>query len=180
MIKAIAFDFVGVFVKENDFELTPVQQVIERKFGILNSDKQFIEWCKKETGLSQQEIETNVRFIISHIYEIREPDIFAKLPKMKFSTATNHLSYLDTWFKTLDISKQFGFFVNSATIGYEKPRLDFYKILTETIGEKPSEILFIDDNKENCTGAEQVGLQVLHLKKGMCLSEEILNIIRRD
>lgn len=177
MIKAIAFDFVGVFVKENDFELTPVQEVMERKFGVLNTDKQFLDWCKNETGLSQKEIETSVKFIISHIYDIREPDIFLKLPKLKFSTATNHLSYLDIWFKTLEISKQFDYFVNSANIGFEKPNLDFYKTLTKTIGENSSEILFIDDNYDNCIGGEKAGLQILHFKKGMILSKEILRTI---
>ncbi len=155
MIKAVAFDFVGVFIKEIDFPLDPVEHLLESKFGLLNTDEEFFDWAIRETGLNTLDIESRVKYIIDNLYQVRDPDIFDKLPKLKFATATNHLSYTDDWFKKLPISKNFGYFVNSATIGYQKPEPEFYQTLVNIVQEKPEDILFIDDKAENCVSAEK-------------------------
>lgn len=177
LIKAVAFDFVGVFVKETDFALDPVEQLLESKFGILNTDGAFFSWATLETGLTKEALEEKVRHVVFNLYRVREPDIFLKLPKLKFSTATNHLSYIDDWFKGQNISRYFDYYVNSAKIGFQKPESDFYRVLVETLDEPPGEILFVDDNAENCQGAENFGLKVLHYKRETTLSEEILKLI---
>lgn len=107
MITTIAFDFVGVFLKENDLALDPVEQILERMFGVINNDEDYFIWAQKETGLTEKEIEKKTVHIIENLYEIREPEIFQKLPKLKISSATNHLSYMDIWFKKKDIAKHF-------------------------------------------------------------------------
>ncbi len=177
LIKAVAFDFVGVFIKETDFALDSIEQVLESKFGILNTDEAFFSWATLETGLVKEALEEKVKHIVFNLYQIREPDIFSKLPRLKFSTATNHLSYIDDWFKGQSVSKYFDYYVNSAKIGFQKPEPDFYRVLVETIDEPPGEILFVDDNAENCKGAEKYGLKVLHYTRENILSEEILKRI---
>lgn len=174
MINAIAFDFVGVFVRENDFVLDPIEQILERKFGTINLDNEFFQWAQVETKLSKVVIEQKVKHIIDNIYDLRESDIFSKLPKLKFSTATNHLSYLDNWFKTLPISNNFQYFVNSAVVKAQKPDKEFYGILVKTLSEKPESVLFIDDNLENCEEAKRCGLETLHYDRTNKLSNEIL------
>ena len=173
MIKAVAFDFVGVFVKENSFPLDAVEQVLERKFGVINTDEAFLKWATVETGLSREILEQKVKHIVQNLYDIREPDIFNKLPKLKFSTATNHLSYLDEWFKTIPVSKYFDFLVNSANIGFQKPEMAFYNTLIKVISEAPEDILFLDDDLENCVAAEKSGLKTVHFQRGMVLSATI-------
>ena len=37
-IKAIAFDLVGVLLKENDYLLSPQEQILEKQFGNINFD----------------------------------------------------------------------------------------------------------------------------------------------
>jgi len=180
MIRAIAFDFVGVFIKETHFPLDPVEQLLESKFGLLNTDEVFFDWAVGETGLSKGGIESKVKHIIDNIYQVREPDIFDKLPKLKFATATNHLSYIDGWFKKLPISKNFGYFVNSATIGCQKPESEFYKALVDIVQEKPEDILFIDDKAENCVSAEKCGLKTLIYDRSIPLREAILNSLNKD
>ena len=168
---------VGVFIKENDFELDSLEQLFENRFGTINSDKEFYDWAQKETLLHHDEIECKVKHIIDNIYDIREPDIFSKIPKLKFFTATNHLSYFDVWFKTLPISGNFKYFVNSAVVNAQKPEAKFYEILTNAIDEKPNDILFIDDNDINCYEAKKFGLNILKFDRNTVLSEEILRII---
>lgn len=178
MIKAVAFDFVGVFVRENDFLLDPVEQVLESKFGNINFDDDFIQWAQVETKLSKPVIEQKIKHIIENIYDLREPEIFSKLPKLKFSTATNHLSYLDTWFRTLPISNNFQYFVNSAVVKAQKPEKRFYDILVDTLDEPPENILFVDDNEGNCLGAKACGLEVLHYDRTSKLSDKILERLK--
>jgi HAD superfamily hydrolase (TIGR01509 family) len=178
MIKAIAFDFVGVFVKENDFILDSTERLLESKFGLLNTDEEFFQWAENETKLPEEELRQKVKHIIQNIYDLREPDIFTKLPNIKFSTATNHLSYLDGWFKTLPISNYFQYLVNSAVIGAQKPEKKFYEILANTLKEEPKNILFIDDNAENCLRAGEFGLKVIHFQREETLSDVILERLK--
>ena len=47
MIKVIAFDLVGVLVKEIDFPLNEIEAKIERLFGPNKSDDEFISQVKE-------------------------------------------------------------------------------------------------------------------------------------
>ena len=87
-IKAIAFDLGGVLIKEKDINLSPLEEILEKQFGNLNTKKSFFDWAIKETNLSKEEIENSVKRIISIIYQIKEPDLFQKIPKFRFFIAT--------------------------------------------------------------------------------------------
>jgi FMN phosphatase YigB (HAD superfamily) len=177
-IKAIAFDLIGVIVQENDVPLTSVEALLESKFGVINNDRDYYAWVKQETNLSIREIDDLIDCIASKRYTIREPGLFDKIPRLKFATATNHISRIDRgWFKKQPIAKNFDYFFGSSLAGIAKPEKEFYVKLVETIQEKPSEILFIDDKRENVLGAEKVGLQVLHYQKSGLLSEKIRNVL---
>lgn len=178
MIKAIAFDLVGVLVKENDYFLNPIEQKLESGFGKYNFDATYFAWAKAETELPLPELEMRVRHIINHIYDLRETGIFEKLPSLRFCLATNHLSFVRKWFISLPISRHFETFVISAEIGYQKPENKFYVTIVDKLGMKPAEILFIDDHLENCQGAAKLGFQTLHFQNHRELSREILDRLR--
>ncbi|MBS1567119.1 MAG: HAD-IA family hydrolase, partial [Bacteroidetes bacterium] len=52
----------------------------------------------------------------------------------------------------------------SNVVGLRKPHAPVYRLVLEENGLDPAETLFIDDTIGNFTGAEEVGLNVLHLK----------------
>lgn len=52
-----------------------------------------------------------------------------------------------------------------------KPGLSSYLKVTELAGIRPSETLFIDDLKENISGAQQAGLKTFWLKNNMEITE---------
>jgi putative hydrolase of the HAD superfamily len=55
--------------------------------------------------------------------------------------------------------------VISGEVGLHKPQPEIYELACERLGVEPSQAVFVDDLRENCAGAEAVGMTaVLHRK----------------
>jgi putative hydrolase of the HAD superfamily len=53
--------------------------------------------------------------------------------------------------------------VISAEVGLHKPQPEIYLLASERLGEPPERCVFVDDLRENCAGAEAVGMTtILH------------------
>ena len=53
--------------------------------------------------------------------------------------------------------------VISGEVGFHKPQPEIYRLGAESVGLEPGECVFVDDLRENCEGAEAVGMTtVLH------------------
>ena len=51
----------------------------------------------------------------------------------------------------------------SGEVGLHKPQPEIYLLACERLGVEPAEAVFVDDLRENCAGAEAVGMTaVLH------------------
>ena len=64
MIKVIAFDLVGVLVREKDIEMTNIEEQIERLFGPNMSDFEYLEKAK-EIYLGDIILDMVLNFMIS-------------------------------------------------------------------------------------------------------------------
>jgi putative hydrolase of the HAD superfamily len=63
----------------------------------------------------------------------------------------------------LDSIEIFDATVISGEVGLHKPQPEIYLLVCERLGVDPSEAVFVDDLRENCAGAEAVGMTaVLH------------------
>ena len=69
--------------------------------------------------------------------------------------------------------------IYSYDVGYRKPEKKIYQLACEHAKVDPESCVFIDDLKDNITGANQVGLHGVHYKNTLELKEELktLNII---
>lgn len=173
-IKAIAFDLWGVFTKENEYPLLPIEETLEKQFGKINTNEEYYAWAKQATNLSEEEIKSMVEDIIVNIYDIREYDIFNHLPKIKLAIASNHISAINKWIDNMELREKFDCVLISADIGIEKPNKEFYERLITELKENPEDILFVDDSEENIEGAKKAGLSVLHYDASKSLTQEIL------
>jgi putative hydrolase of the HAD superfamily len=64
---------------------------------------------------------------------------------------------------TDEIRGLFDALVISAEVGLHKPQPEIYLLAAERLGVDPEQCIFVDDLRENCAGAEQVGMTaVLH------------------
>ena len=121
-----------------------------------------------------------VQNIIFNIYDIRDIEICSKIlsefPFIKLTIASNHISAIKIWLDKQGLLSYFHSIVISGEVKVKKPDPKFYKILVRKLGEKPDEILFIDDNKVNIDAAREFGLLVLHYDKTKDLITEIKRI----
>lgn len=177
MINAIAFDLVGVFLVEKDLELSAFQRDLEKNFGLFGRDEAFIAHFSKKYGMSERQIEDETRWLIEELYEIREPELLNRLPRLKFAVATSHQSYVIDWLKTQSCAAGFGYFFCTGDSGLQKTDPQFYYALAALIGEEPEKILFVDDRSENCLTAESIGMRVIHFKRGEAHSVTILGAL---
>ena len=75
MIKVIAFDLVGVLVKEKDIKLTNKEEKLERLFGDNYSDLDYIK-ASKEIINNELNIIKTTKGVINKLYEIKHKDLF--------------------------------------------------------------------------------------------------------
>jgi putative hydrolase of the HAD superfamily len=69
--------------------------------------------------------------------------------------------------------------VISGEVGLHKPQPEIFQLGAERIGVEPSDCVFVDDLRENCAGAEAVGMtSVLHreTEKTLIRLEELLGV----
>jgi len=62
---------------------------------------------------------------------------------------------------TEEIRSLFDAVVISAEVGLHKPQPEIYLLAAERVGAQPGDRVFVDDLRENCDGAEAVGMTAL-------------------
>jgi epoxide hydrolase-like predicted phosphatase len=80
---------------------------------------------------------------------------------------------------TNEIRALFDEVVISAEVGLHKPQPEIYRLAAKRIGVAPGHCVFVDDLRENCAGAEAVGMTaVLHRNAGQTIAriEELLGV----
>jgi epoxide hydrolase-like predicted phosphatase len=77
------------------------------------------------------------------------------------------------------LEELFDVVVISAEVGLHKPQPEIYRLAAERLAEPPEQCVFVDDLRENCAGAEAVGMTaVLHRDPAKTIErlEELLGI----
>ena len=179
MIKVIAFDLVGVLVKEKDIQLSTDEDKIERLFGPNISDEEFLQEASKK--VINKDILDLANNIIYKLYEVKEKDLIEKIKDqyndIKLVIATNHISlirkYIESNFLVSDI-------IISSEINMIKPNKDFYYYLINKYDIKNNELLFIDDNDNNIIFAKKLGINTIKVDKNTNIYNEIIERLNNE
>ena len=181
MIKAIAFDLGRCLIRENDIEMSPQEEILEREFGNINSDEEYFARATQTLSLSKKEVKYIITNLRPRLYSLREEWIFEKIlkkyPQMTFAVASNHISMMKESLKHLWILEVCKVILISWDCGYEKPEVWFYQLLLEQLWLSAEEVLFIDDKKENIEGAKKIWLKTIHYRGENLLSESIFSYL---
>jgi putative hydrolase of the HAD superfamily len=79
----------------------------------------------------------------------------------------------------LDSTDLFDATVISGEVGLHKPQPEIYRLACERLGVEPEAAVFVDDLRENCAGAEEVGMTaVLHRDSARTIArlEQLLGV----
>lgn len=178
MIKIIAFDLVGVLVREKNIELSESEDKLERLFGPNLSDSDYIE--SASNIIDKDVVVDTAKSIINKLYEVKDESLFNNIKEInkdiKIIIATNHVSYIKEYInKYLDNNIDDS--IISAEINRIKPNSDFYQYILDKYNIKPNELLFLDDNQNNVDGAKKLGINTIKVNRDTNILEEIKNYI---
>jgi len=175
-IKAIAFDFWGVFAEMN----TPMYKYMQKHNISPNkyskeihdliiaydldklTEKQFLQECSRVVGLE-------IPYSLGR-YTYKKGTLNNKLieivkklkTRYKIALLTNNnKAYCDEYLFKTNLDKLFDVMVISYQVGYRKPSPEIYKILIKRLNLKPKEILFVDDDPTKFPVAENLGIKTL-------------------
>lgn len=85
--------------------------------------------------------------------------------KYKLGVVSDAWPSLENVFRKAGLRDQFSSFVISSQIGTTKPDKKMYEKALEDLCIKPDEAVFIDDNINNCEGAEKIGINSFVLSR---------------
>jgi len=166
MIDTIFFDLVGVllFPKANH-EPNRLIDEIDRRIGRVTNDARFKEEVLREYNLSKDEFNQLLRSIVDQYEPF--PPMWEMLPQLRNRYKLgiiNNGTYLTYPFfeQKYHFSQKFDGFISSAIEGVCKPEREIYLRACKNLSSLAQNCLFMDDSQENITGAQAVGMQVIH------------------
>jgi epoxide hydrolase-like predicted phosphatase len=125
-------------LNESEFE-----QTFGRRLGLRNPDGLIDSMF---TGMKP------VGSMVDAVREIRASPLLTGLVSNSWSTAHYDRDLLAELFDTVVIS---------AEVGLHKPQPEIYRLAAGRLEVDPAECLFVDDLRENCEGAEAVGMTAI-------------------
>ena len=125
-------------LSESDFEAT-----FGKRLGLENPDGLIDSMF---TGMKP------VEPMVAAVRQIRASELLTGLVSNSWSTGHYDRKLLAELFDVVVIS---------AEVGLHKPQPEIYLLATERLEVEPAECIFVDDLKENCEGAEAVGMTAI-------------------
>jgi len=178
-IKAIAFDFWGVFaeikppmyqyLKKHNISADNYSKEIHKliiKHDINKiTEKQFLQECSKLLGIKIPYPECSYTYKRNSLNKDLIKIIKKLKEKYKIALLTNNNEeYCEEYLFKPKLDKLFDIMVISYLVGYRKPDPKIYQILIKRLKLKPEEILFVDDDPTKLTSAESLGIKTLVYK----------------
>ncbi|MFN2611918.1 MAG: HAD family hydrolase [Solirubrobacterales bacterium] len=181
MIKALVFDFGGVltnpvwesfaaFCLEEGLEPETIKQLFRRDPGALAELRALetgeLEEKEFEAGFSRRLGIENSDGLIERLFAGMKPEEqmleavrTARAGGLKTALLSNSWS-VDHYDREL-LAELFDVSVISGEVGMHKPQLQIYELTARRLELEPSQCALIDDLRENCEGAEAIGMTAI-------------------
>ncbi|MFH1456269.1 MAG: HAD family phosphatase [archaeon] len=199
MIKAIIFDFGGVFSNYGSFapfvkfyaskfdkDIDEFYEVIRKHYRDARVNKisgnQFWKEVAKYLGNEPEQVQKDCMKFFGFNEKVRE--LAVKLKKhYKLGILSNHV---ENWFD-LELKKHKLYdLIDEVVVSYEekmvKPEEEFYLLIVNRLNVKPNECVFIDDQYRNLVSADKLGIKVVHFRDIEQVKEDLkkLNVNLND
>lgn len=174
-IRMVAFDLGGVLAYRDLSVLSAEEQnllLIYQKYmgikGVNPKDKEFLEYARSK----MEEITRKI-----YKLNIEALDVLKMLYHNGFDISlwTNNTPYLNSSLEQVGILRYISLenVINSYYLGYDKPNKYFYLKALELLHIRASQILFVDDNRDNLISAKNCGIQTLEYDMSMSLKDSL-------
>ncbi|HEX8973982.1 MAG TPA: HAD family phosphatase [Patescibacteria group bacterium] len=190
-IKAIIFDYGGVFTRET--RLLPMYEHCAKKYGKEISERLMEKaneaWNHEQVVKSPVGSYWNIlsdHFGVSAEEVLEESGNFygfekdvlelAKSLKKKYKVGmitNNIMHWFDDNIKNRGLDEVFDDIVTSYDVGIAKPDRRIYELALENLGVLADECVFIDDSERNIIGAQNVGMRTVLFKNLGQLEDEL-------
>ncbi len=166
MIKALLFDFYGVFLPDaynawlQNNHLTRegvfAELITKRDRGEIDS-KTFLHGLSRAVGheVTIEEIHAGIQEVDTDLVEV----VRTAKEKYKVGLLSNASTALRVRLKDLGIYDLFDEIIISGETGHAKPSEEAFSLATKKLGVEPEAVLFIDDNPGNTAASKLYGLQ---------------------
>ncbi len=174
-IRMVAFDLGGVLAYRDLSVLSAEEQnllLIYQKYmgikGVNPKDKEFLEYARSK-----------MEEITRKIYKLNREalDVLKMLHYngIGISLWTNNTPYLNSSLEQVGVLRYIPLenVINSYYLGYDKPNKYFYLKALELLHIRASQILFVDDNRDNLISAKNCGIQTLEYDMSMSLKDSL-------
>ena len=181
MVKALIFDFGGVltnpvwesfahFCREEGLDPDSIKQLFRDDPGALADlrelekgdvdEAEFERRFAGRLGLDESEGLIERLFVgMTPLEEMIEVVRAARAAGLKTALLSNSWSVSHYDRDMLD--ELFDVAIISGEVGMHKPEEQIYRLTVEKLGVEPSECVFVDDLRENCEGAEAIGMTAI-------------------
>ncbi len=201
MIKTIVFDLNGVIWKRRPFNqaffellsqtvnLHPktVRSKYNQVASLFQLDKlKLNHWLKTEFNLDKDQLETfnfNLQKVFKAHYQTNfYPKALALIRLLQtngftIGCLTNSENFLIDLFTKAGLFCNFDFKVASSIVGFKKPNQKIFKQIFKIGNWKPSQVLFIDNQKSNLLAAQKLGINTIHFKSYKALAPKLDKIL---
>lgn len=174
-IKMVAFDLGGVLAYRDLSVLSAEEQnlllIYQKYMGIKDvnpKDKEFLEYA----GSKMEEITRKIYKLNSETLDVLKMLYYNGID---ISLWTNNTPYLNSSLEQVGILRYISLenVINSYYLGYDKPNKYFYLKALELLLIRASQILFVDDNRDNLISAKNCGIQTLEYDMSMSLKDSL-------
>jgi epoxide hydrolase-like predicted phosphatase len=181
VVKALIFDFGGVltnpvwesfahFCREEGLEEDRIKEMFREDPGALADlrelekgdveEAEFERRFAERLGLASSEGLIERLFVgMTPLEEMIEVVRVARAAGLKTALLSNSWS-VGSYDRAM-LDELFDVAVISGEVGMHKPEPEIYKLTVEKLGVEASECVFIDDLRENCEGAESIGMTAI-------------------
>ena len=188
MIKAIIFDFFGVFcpdlywnwlssiVGDLDYRREFFLELSKKVDKSLITREEFNKTLAEELGVSLEEVNINmgVRIRINQEGVELASELKKKYKIGLLSNASNILR--DEILGKYDLEKYFDEIVISSEVQHIKPEPAMFEEIIRRLGVKNDEAVFFDDHQKNVDAAEKLGIQSLLYESNEKFVEDLKNL----
>ena len=182
-IKAIIFDCFGVLYldsKKSLLSVVPAEKhqelsdiFMSNNYGYFNKEE-YLERVAEVAGLPKREV---VSYIAAE-HHLNTALITLIQESLKADYRIGLLSnigreWIDDFFSKHELHDLFEETVLSGEEGMTKPHPAIFELTASRLGVDPAECLMIDDIKDNCEGAEMVGMHAIQFSSNAQLMDEL-------